>query len=111
MNELARTCGIHVTDTNLPSEQQTIYNLIELISTKNTEILEALSMISFNPSLRKSFDNTVALMITSDPMKKSAKKQTTANLGAVEVKNGIGVTEVHIRFNTRDEYNLHGGVC
>ena len=29
MNELARTCGVHVTDPNLPSERQTIYNLIE----------------------------------------------------------------------------------
>ena len=96
MNELARTCGIHVTDPNLPSERQTVYNLIELISTNNTEILEALSMISFNPSLRIFFDNTVALMITADPKKKSSKKQTTANIGAVEVNDGIGETRVHL---------------
>ena len=35
MNELARTCGIHVTDTNLPLEQQNVYILIEIISTYN----------------------------------------------------------------------------
>ena len=29
MNELASTCGLHVTDPNLPSERQTIYNLIK----------------------------------------------------------------------------------
>ena len=29
MNELARTCGVHITDTNLPSERQNVYNLIE----------------------------------------------------------------------------------
>ena len=33
MNELARTCGVHVTDFILPLEQQTLYNLIESIST------------------------------------------------------------------------------
>ena len=33
MNELARTCGVHVTDPNLPLEQKNLYNLIELIST------------------------------------------------------------------------------
>ena len=34
-NELARTCGVHVTDTNLPLEQKNIYNIIESISTTN----------------------------------------------------------------------------
>ena len=33
MNELSSTCGVHVTYTNLPSEQQTVYNLIGSIST------------------------------------------------------------------------------
>ena len=51
MNELDRTCGVHVTDTNLPSELQTVHNIIELISTTSLEILANLSMIRFNPSI------------------------------------------------------------
>ena len=57
-------------------------------------------MIRFNPSLRNIFDKTVAWLITADPKKKSSKKQTTANIGAVEVKNVIGETGVRIRFHT-----------
>ena len=49
MNELANTCGVHITDPNLPSEQKTVYNIIELISTTSLEILADLSMIRFNP--------------------------------------------------------------
>ena len=90
MHELARTCGNHVTDTNLCLERQTVYNIIKLISTTNTEILAALSMICFNPSLRNSLVKTVDWLITADPKKKSAKNQNTANIGPVEVKNGIG---------------------
>ena len=56
MNELASTYGLHVTDPNLPSEQQTVYNLIELISTTGPEILAALSMIQFKPILRNCFE-------------------------------------------------------
>ena len=33
MNEFYRTCGVHFDDPNLPSERQTLYNLIESIST------------------------------------------------------------------------------
>ena len=105
MNESVRTCGVHFTDTNLPLEQQTVYNLIELISTTNPEILAALSMIRFNPSLRNSFDKTLAWLINNDTKKKSAKKQTTANIGAVGVKNGIGETGFHIRLHTGIEYD------
>ena len=47
-------------------------------------------MIRFNPSLRNSFDKTVAWLITADTKNKSDKNQTTANIGSVEVKNGIG---------------------
>ena len=43
-------------------------------------------------------------MITADPKKKSTKNQTTANIGAVEIKNGIGETGVHLRFNTGSGY-------
>ena len=60
MNELARTCDFHVTDPNLPSERKTVYNLIESICITSPEILAALSMIRFNPSLRNSFDKNVA---------------------------------------------------
>ena len=81
MNELAKTYGVHVTDPNFPSEQQTVYNLIELISTTSPEILAALSMICFHPSIWNSFDKTVAWLITADPKKKSTKKETTDNNG------------------------------
>ena len=96
MKELASTCGVHVTDTKLPSNRQTVYNLIESISTTSPEILAALSMICFNPSLQNSFDKTVDWLITADPDKKYSKKKNTANIGAVEVKNGIGETGVHL---------------
>ena len=109
MNELARACGVHVTDPNLPLERQTIYNIIEFISTTIPEILAALSIICFNPSLRNSFDKTVAWMITADTKKKPAKKQTTANIGAVEVNNGIGETGVHLLFHNRIEYDRLSG--
>ena len=52
-------------------------------------------MIRFNPSLQHSL-KTVAWLITTDPKEKFAKKQTTANIGSVEVKNGIGENGVHI---------------
>ena len=104
MNELGRTCGVHVTDPNLPLERQTVYNLIEYISTTNPEILTALLMICFKPSLQNNFDKTVAWPITADPKKKSTKKKTTVNIGAVEVKIGIGETGDHIRFHTGNEY-------
>ena len=103
MNELDRTCGVHVTYPNLPLERQTVYNLNELISTTNLEILAVLSMICFNPSLRNIFDKTVDWLITADTKKKSAKKQTTSNIGAVEVKNGIGETGFHLQFHTGNE--------
>ena len=67
-----------------------------MIYTTSPEILAALSMIHFNPSLQNIFDNTVARLITADSKKKYAKKQTTANIGAVEVNNGIGETGVHL---------------
>ena len=109
MNELARTCGFHVTDPNLPLEQQTIYNIIESISTTSPEILAALSIICFNTTLQNSFDKTVAWMTTADTKNKSAKQQTTANIGAVEVNNRIGQTGVHLRFHTGSEYaRLYG---
>ena len=63
MNELAMTCGVHITNPNLPSERQTVYNIIESISTTNPEILADLLMIPFNPSLQNSFEKTVALVI------------------------------------------------
>ena len=44
-------------------------------------------------------------MITADPKNKSAKKQTTANIGAIEVNNRIGETNVHLRFHTESEYD------
>ena len=109
MNELANTCGVHITDPNLPSEQKTVYNLIELISTTSPEILATLSMIRFNPSLRNIFDKTVAWLITADPKKKSSKKQTTANIGAVEVNNRIGETGVHFGSHTGNEYDRLSG--
>ena len=97
------------TDTNLRSERQTVYNIIESISTTIPEILAALSMIRFNPILRNSFDKAVAWLITDDPKKKSVKKQTTANIGAVEVNNGIGENGVHLRFHTSSEYDRLSG--
>ena len=109
MNELARTCGVYVTDPNFPAERQTIYNHIESISTTSPEILVALSMIRFNPSLRNSFDKTEAWLITSDPKKKYAKKQPTDNIGAVEVNNAIGETGVHLRFHTSSEFDRLSG--
>ena len=63
-----------------------------------------MSIIRFNLSLRNSFDKTVAWLITTDPKNKSAKNQTTSNVGAVEVKNGIGETGVHLRCHTGSEY-------
>ena len=90
MNELARTCGVHVTDTNLSLERKMVYNLIESISTTSPGMLAALSMIYFNPSLQNIFDKNVPWLITDDPKKKSTKKKTTANIGAGEVKNRIG---------------------
>ena len=55
------------------------------------------------------FDKTVSWMITTDPKKKSTKKQTTASIGAVEVKNGIGEPGVHLRLHTSSEYDrLYG---
>ena len=109
MIELARTCGVHVTYPNLPLEQQTVYNLIESISNTSPAILAALSMIRFKPSLRNIFDNIVAWLIAADPKKKFAKKQTTDNIRAVEVKNGIGETVVHLRFHTSSEYDRLSG--
>ena len=66
-------------------------------------------MILFNPSLQNSFDKTVAWLITADPKKKYVKKQTTANIGDVEVKNVIGETGVHLRFHTGSEYDRLSG--
>ena len=55
------------------------------------------------------FDKTLAWLITADAKKKSDKKQTTANIGAVEVNNGIGETGVHLIFHTSSEYDhLYG---
>ena len=62
-------------------------------------------MIFFNPSLQNSSDKTVSWLITADPKKKSTKKQTTDNIGAVEVKNGIGETGFHLQFYTGSEYD------
>ena len=104
MNELARTYGVHVTDPNLPSELQNVYNLVESILTTSPEIFAAFSMIHLNHGLRDSFDKIVAQLITSEPKKKYTKKQTTANIGAVEVNNGIGETGVHLRFHTGSEF-------
>ena len=109
LNELVRTCGIHVTDPNLPLEQQNVYNLIRSISITSPEILVALSMICFNPSLQYSLDKTVAWLISSDPKKKYSKKQTTDNIGDVEVMNGIGETGVHLRFHTSSGYERLSG--
>ena len=100
MNELARTCGVHVTDPNLPLERKPVYNLIESISTTSPEILAAFSMIQFDPSLRNSFDKTLAWMIPAYPKKKYYKKQTKYNIGTVEVNNGISETGVNLRFST-----------
>ena len=66
-------------------------------------------MICFNPSLRNSFDKTLAWLITANPKKKSAKKQTTANIGAVEVNNRIGETGVHLRLHNGSEYDRLSG--
>ena len=66
-------------------------------------------MIRFNPSLRNIFDKNVPWLITADPKKKSDKKQTTSNIGAVEVKNGIRETGVHLRFHTGSEYERLSG--
>ena len=66
-------------------------------------------MIRFNPSLRNSFDKTVAWLITADPKNKYAKNQTTANIGTVEVKNGISETGVHLIFHTGSEYEHLSG--
>ena len=66
-------------------------------------------MIRFKPSIRNSFDKTVAWMTTADTKNKSAKQQTTANIGAVEVNNGIGKTGVHLRFHTGSEYDHLSG--
>ena len=49
-------------------------------------------------------------MITADTKKKSAKKQTTAIIGAVGINNRIGETGVNLRFHTRSEYDLLSGV-
>ena len=103
MNKLDRTCGVHVTDPNLPLERQIVYNIIESISTTKPEILAALSMICFDPSLLFCFDKTVAWLITADSKNKSAKKKTTANIGDVEVNKGIGETGVHLLFHTGNE--------
>ena len=56
MNGFDSTCVIHVTDPNLPLERQTVYNLVESISTTSPEILADLPMIRFKPSLRNSFE-------------------------------------------------------
>ena len=109
MNDLARTCGVHVTDPNLPPERQTVYNLIEFISTTSPEILAGLSMIRFNPGLRNSFEKTVAWRITDDPKKKHTKKKSTTNIGSVGVNDGIGETGVHLRFHTGSEYDRLSG--
>ena len=45
-------------------------------------------VICFNPSLRNSLVKTVDWLITADPKKKSAKNQTTANIGYFEVYTG-----------------------
>ena len=66
-------------------------------------------MIRFNPSLRNSFYKTVAWLISDDPKNKYAKNQTTSNIRAVEVKNGIGETGVHLRFHTGNEYDCMYG--
>ena len=66
-------------------------------------------MIRFNPSLRKSFDKTVAWLITAYPKNKHVKNQTTANIGSVEVNNGIGENGVHLRFHTSSEYDRLSG--
>ena len=66
-------------------------------------------MIRFNPSLRNCFYKTVAWPITADPKKKYAKKQTTYNIGAVELNNGIGENRVHLRFHTGSEYDRLSG--
>ena len=66
-------------------------------------------MIRFNPSFKNSFEKTVAYLITADPKKKYSKKQTTDNIGYVEVKNGIGETGVHLIFHTRSEYDRLSG--
>ena len=46
-------------------------------------------------------------MITADTKKKSTEKKTTANIGAVEVNNGIGETGVNLIFHTESEYDRH----
>ena len=90
-------------------ERQTVYNIIESISTTSTEIFADFSMIRFNPGLQNSFDKTVAWIITADTKNKYTKKQTTANIGAFELKNGIFETEVYLRFHTNSEYDRLSG--
>ena len=62
-------------------------------------------MICFNPCLQKSFDNNVAWLIIDNHKNKFSKKQTTANIGAVELNNGIGETGVHLWLHTGSEYD------
>ena len=62
-------------------------------------------MIRFNPGLQNSFNKTVAWMITADPKKKYSRKQTTDNIVAIEVKNVIDETGVHLQFYTGSEYD------
>ena len=37
------------------------------------------------------------------------RRKNTANIGAVEVKNGIGESGVHLRFHTGSEYDRLSG--
>ena len=62
-------------------------------------------MIYFNPSLKNSFYKNLAWMITADPKKKYSRKQTTDNIVAIEVKNVIDETGVHLQFYTGSEYD------